>query len=511
MTWPEILQAAMVGTQQQGDLQKILDIQLGTPPPSIEAQILLSAARQSLALKSGFVPLQLPPNNRPAHAPAETLRYCPAGAVLLLEQLLDAKDSTLLGEFIRVGLQNGYICPPPQLAMLLEVMLKEKKPEWLPFAGERGTWLVNQFSERFSALQPKTLPTSTEALTELWETGTLAERKDALAALRKMQPESALELMASGWKKEPANAKKQFLEVLADQLSASDMPFLEQCLKERSKDVRLMAMKLLAQLTDSAFTQRLTSEVLSCIRRVYELLVISYIEIYIPAPVIEHWKEMGIGQEIMMNSWMNVPELVHAVSLVHPSAWVPQLGKNPTKVLEQFFQTEELKPYIVALWESIVMHRQQDWALEALQFLTEQAEERLQEIQRLGHYLAHFMEIIGQAKTDQLLTKSFDSMALSHFRRFALAYPFRDYSESYSMAIAQYLIRKKPQLNVLVRSDYSFCEFLVKVAQLCSPTQLSIFNEASQIHGKLESELWFETRMINILDIRQKIYHQFQA
>ncbi len=94
--------------------------------------------------------------------------------------------------------------------------------------------------------------------TEVWRTGSRAERHAYLARLRDRDPGAARDLLAAGWAREIGAERPALLGVLARGLSPGDEEFLEAALDDRVDAVRATARRLLSRLPGSAFNSRAT-------------------------------------------------------------------------------------------------------------------------------------------------------------------------------------------------------------------------------------------------------------
>ena len=114
--------------------------------------------------------------------------------------------------------------------------------------GQRGEWLAAQ--------NPDWLYATQRDEKDVWETGDREERLLLLEHLRTVDPNNARELLATTWSQESAKDRVAFLEKFAIGLNASDEPFLNEALHDRSVEVRRVARSLLGRLP-SDFSRRL--------------------------------------------------------------------------------------------------------------------------------------------------------------------------------------------------------------------------------------------------------------
>ncbi len=117
--------------------------------------------------------------------------------------------------------------------------------------GERGAWLMRLNPRwRFEA-------DAGEDPAAVWTTGSRDQRVALLGRLRGTEATAARELVRSTWKEDAAEDRALFVAALARSLGEDDEVFLESCLDDRSKQVRVVAADLLARLPRSAFVGRM--------------------------------------------------------------------------------------------------------------------------------------------------------------------------------------------------------------------------------------------------------------
>lgn len=125
----------------------------------------------------------------------------------------------------------------------------------LPVLGSRGRWLAAQNVDwAFAAnlLDPK----DGDDL-RLWQEGRHLERLAIFTRLRTTDARHARELLEASLGELPAKERIDFVAALDSGLGADDTRILELLLKDRSRDVRISAARLLAMLPDSAHARQL--------------------------------------------------------------------------------------------------------------------------------------------------------------------------------------------------------------------------------------------------------------
>lgn len=254
--WAHVLNAALLGTQRQvwqtphdGALAPALARLPAETPP--EQALLTAAALAAQMQRAGFA-APADPTPLPAPAPAEARPLVSATAAAHLHQILHGGYTYLLREWLEAA--NGYgLCTPPEyLPALLDVGRSSAglRPLLEPMIGARGRWLA--------ALQPAWHAVVATTSADDWPTADAAARRNLLHRLRQHDPAAARVLLQTTWKTEAADDRVGFLHNLRIGLSTDDAPFLEQCLTDRSTNVRAVAAGLLAHLPQSALVARLT-------------------------------------------------------------------------------------------------------------------------------------------------------------------------------------------------------------------------------------------------------------
>lgn len=233
------------------------------PPAEKPAQLFNFAGTLALYRTAGA----LPPHDDtqlPAPAPAETLAYCNSAAMRLLQlAIADTHLLPILPEWIALAQARRLLIPPAILPGVLTAGMKssELRQLLLPIIGERGLWLAKCNPDWHAYLR---VSTAVE-MHEVWETGTRAERAQALHALRTLDPAGARILLEATWSTEPLDTLTALLPALEVGLCSDDAPFLESLLDDKRKTIRRPAAELLARLPGSVYQQRMIERVASMI------------------------------------------------------------------------------------------------------------------------------------------------------------------------------------------------------------------------------------------------------
>jgi Family of unknown function (DUF5691) len=254
--WQTFAAAALLGTERQpfqlphisGNLGNCLS-QLSDRPN--EAALLSAVGMVSLHQRVGWLP-DVRSVTQVESCSLDDLSRCSPRAARCLEQILEGQSPHLLSEWLEKAAIAEQRVPEMLLPSLLDKgrQQRELRPSILPVLGQRGRWLAAQNPDWSYAVA---------LITEVdWETGTPSARLLHLQDLRSHNPDHARELLQSTWKQETAGDRTKFLEIFRTGLSIADEPFLEATLGDRSKDVRRVAVDLLASLPNSRLCQHVT-------------------------------------------------------------------------------------------------------------------------------------------------------------------------------------------------------------------------------------------------------------
>jgi hypothetical protein len=169
----------------------------------------------------------------------------PAAARVRLRRLLTGRrDESLVQPLINLLAARGYVTHPAD-------WMPSPRDDWAPAI--YAPWLTWAAAER-SARQDDHL---TLVAYDDWP---WAERRAALAELRRHDPAAAREIVAAKAAAEPAERRLRLVEVLEERLEAADAPLLEGLLRDRSDRVQALAKRLLARLGHGSGDAELAAE-----------------------------------------------------------------------------------------------------------------------------------------------------------------------------------------------------------------------------------------------------------
>jgi hypothetical protein len=208
----------------------------------------LDAAVPTLPEPAAADPDALPPGHR----------WTPALAAVFRDgDLPPGCDTRLKYEACLRLAEAGRVLPPILLPAALDAGRRSVaiRSALLPVLGRRGRWLAAQNPD-WSYASANVAGVQADD-PRVWAEGAHLERLAWFARLRRRDAAAARELLQAGLAELPAKERAEFVAALAADLEADDALILEPLLKDRSRDVRFTAARLLARLPDTAHAERL--------------------------------------------------------------------------------------------------------------------------------------------------------------------------------------------------------------------------------------------------------------
>jgi hypothetical protein len=243
--WTALLADALIGTDRRAgaDPADLLD------RAGAWATFRRAAVRPAVG---GGPPVLAAPDSRPLLGDA---------AVRRLEQLVEgggrldqAMRDAVLQEWLELVRDRGRRIPPEVLPRLLAHgrLRTPVRPLIAEVGGARAHWLAGQNPE-WTYLTRQAEETADP---RAWETGSQAQRRGYLAALRHRDPAAARTLLTDEWASLAASERADLLATLATGLEVDDEPLLESGLDDKRKEVRTVAVDLLTILPGSGYQAR---------------------------------------------------------------------------------------------------------------------------------------------------------------------------------------------------------------------------------------------------------------
>ncbi len=244
----EIIKAALLGTDryspQVPDPLKERYEAIKSAKGDKETRFWALAATTVLYESAGQYPLDI--KTQIPESPAETLPLAADAVIYLMKSALQSKDEVFFQYLIHLCIKQGKVVRPELVPTLLDTALEQKKiaDSLVKICGETGQWLIS-LNEKWADF---TVPTVSE---DIWETGTMAERKSFFTDLLARDPFQAIKILESTIASETSDHRVAFLEILVTNLSLHNEPFFQTLLKDKSTKVRHMAFQYLKGLEGS--------------------------------------------------------------------------------------------------------------------------------------------------------------------------------------------------------------------------------------------------------------------
>jgi hypothetical protein len=167
-----------------------------------------------------------------------------------------------LPEFVGLLEQHAVEWPPDFLPEALDLCVQHKAVQNYLFPvleapGSRARWLAGRRTDWSALFVGEDFN---------WPVAGFRERLPFFAKMRKENPRKALELLSSTWSEEAAEHRVAFLECLTIRRSVSDVPFLEQAISDRSREVRWLACRLLSLLPGNRVHEAIGQAAAACLR-----------------------------------------------------------------------------------------------------------------------------------------------------------------------------------------------------------------------------------------------------
>jgi hypothetical protein len=371
--WDTIISTAMMGTDKKQistyevteALAAAATTIIGNVTNDKEQRFLQLAALTLNYRKCGSLPSGKEINMQTA--PAEILSYCSDAALQVLKDIISEESLPLLNFWLEHCFDKNQIVRPGLVPELLATGAAQKRLRTLITAccGRRGEWLAG-FNEawKYSSSQTKE---------EIWQTGTIDQRKDLVKQLRISEPAIAREWLQQTWPQEDANTKAIFLDLMTETVDDNDIIFLESLVTEKGKKVKELALQLLKLVPSSAVVrsyQHVLGEALKIKEEKSLLGMISKttIQCKLPAAIDETIYKTGIDKLSNTKELSDDDFIVlQLIESVPPSFLETHFNLRPQQIIELFNKDATGKKLIPALVNSITRFKDSRWAISFMQ------------------------------------------------------------------------------------------------------------------------------------------------
>jgi hypothetical protein len=367
--WDQLVSVALVGTERKPPPADAIDQlaslihEASTGGDPAELAVLRAAAAVAAYRRVGLVvahsdaPL-------PEPAPHDDRPEASSKASQLLTLLLEGHvripggQSDLLGYWLDRCAAGGRRPSDRTLPKLLDygTRVRTLRPAVVAVAGTRARWLASQNKDWAWAAKTdgdvggaSGAGAGTDAGDDqVWHTGTTGARMALLARRREHDPDGARALVEVTWSGESAKDRVQIVEALHTGLGPADEAFLETCLDDRAKNVRVAAAELLAALPGSQLTQRMADRLRPLVGQRRAGLR-KRLEVALPDQLDAAARRDGIDdnggpRSTGRRTWW----LIQVIGATPLSFWARELGLSPADAVTRTDQPELVQGWVRA-------------------------------------------------------------------------------------------------------------------------------------------------------------------
>ncbi len=366
--WEDIVNIAMIGTDKKqpasgsmpASLQEIAAQIATVNEKDKEEQFLQLASILFNYQRCGIYPLKKDINIRGCAAEEKT--YCSIPAASVLQDILNENNLHLLEYWLSLCDNRNQIAPPDFIPTLLNTGELHKRLRILitSCCGKRGEWL--------SAFNPAWNFSTLQTPEEIWQTGSLEERKEILEQTLQTDPAKAREWIKQTWPQEDAATKLVLLSLIAPFAGDNDIDFIEGLSKEKSKKIQAAANELLKTIPGSpvvimyqnllraAVTVQKESSMLGLSKK-------SSLQFKLPEQVSEDLYKTGIDKLSSDKNWSDDEYILYQlIRNTPPPFWEEHLQLPADAVLEIFQKSDTGKKLLPALIMATANFRDTKWA-----------------------------------------------------------------------------------------------------------------------------------------------------
>lgn len=366
--WQDLMKFSLIGTERQtapltadGELQpyiaQLYSNNTVANDNTREQAFLTAAALVTQYRLAGYQPETFN-GVLPEADTSEALPLLSFLAINQLQRLLNDNElKVILPEWLNLAAKTECRVPYRLIPSLLDLAAGNRKlrPAITALISKRGVWLAKQHSEWHKLL----VQTAQDA--SIWEEGNAAEREEYLKQLRTEDPEQARKLLQAVWKQEPAATRQAFLMVLQHGLSDADEAFLNDCLNDRSKSVKLSVANLLARLPNSAYSLRQKQRLSACVQLEKGLLK-KTLMVTPPEQYDATWQLDGIEEKAPQGKGQKAFWLEQLLSSVPPSYWSETWQLSPEAIFD-LLKKHEWRDSLIKAWRvALQNHPDGAWA-----------------------------------------------------------------------------------------------------------------------------------------------------
>ena len=452
--WKELTKVALLGTERAklGEaLQEALQSNGLSTESAPEQQVLEGLAFFSTLQKASFG-LGSFQNAKALNLP-KVEQYCSPEAIWHLNQILEGPYPKALREFIWYLQKSNTMLAPELLPDLFYKALSDRAL-WQriePLIGQRGQWLLNLNAD-WERIQ-------SNPNVELWPTGTKEMREAILRFLRKERPEDAIPLLESTWDTESVPQKLAFLKTLDRNLNDKDEAFLERCLSDKRKEVRLQSAQLLKHLPNSGWQLRMQARADQWIE------LDSKLRLHLP----EKLDKASLRDGLLIDSKRSTKRererkfVEYMGEVLPPAYWENRLSSAPDQCLDYLYSSPDYgKQWLLAIQTGLQFWTDPRWQEAILDF-----------------WLRNQPDALWNNKTGKAFIEKLPNSIFNTF-------------------IRSYLKRRRS----LLQEDHLVCQMLCQGVQFWSdPLTLSVIRPFQEWMGKASMYDWSTIHYKKILEV----------
>ncbi|MES2322363.1 MAG: DUF5691 domain-containing protein [Pseudomonadota bacterium] len=277
-----------------------------------------------------------PPVAGPAAPASDAAATCSLAAERIVQLILRGIHAELLPEWLTLADKLDRKLPYSALVQLLDMGADKPalRPRLAPLLGERGAWLVAQNPAWRDTYGTLGTPGAGDDHASRWELGTLAQRVQALRAMRRAGPAQARERLSEAWAQEPPEHRAALLPCLAVELTLDDEAFIDAALDDKRKEVRTAAQQLLRALDGSQLMERCKARMNTCLQLKRGMLgLLNQIVVTLPDTCDKAMKRDGIGATRQPGLGEKAGWIVDLMSGIPPTYWSRKFELEPAKII----------------------------------------------------------------------------------------------------------------------------------------------------------------------------------
>ncbi|MEL6460250.1 MAG: DUF5691 domain-containing protein [Cyanobacteria bacterium J06621_15] len=475
--WQDLVKTAVIGTQRQqlklSQYNRLDEVLSGLDANDKEGCLLSAAGTIYLYQKAGQS-TAIDGKKSLNSCDLDDLPYCSQVSEQHLGMMLSGGDNRALSEWLQLLAETKRVVSPRYLLELLALGKRRSdlRKDILPVLGKRGFWLAAQ--------NPDWNYVNGENIEKIWKNGSLEARKKLLQELRQSEPQKGREQLQKIWSKERAQERASLLEALEISINIDDEQFLEDALDDRSKLVRDVAARLLAQIPESKLVQRM-------IERVRPLLSLDSkgIEVVLPKKCTVEMTQDGIDESKYIPSLGEKASLLlQMLCCIPPSIWSDYWKKSPIELINIVENSKWEKLFLEAWTTAAIRSKDTVWA----EALLKSSVKLYKNLNHIDNSIVNFLRILSRSQVENLTLEVLQQSNTPPFNSASPAFPLlihtpHIWNEEISREVISRIkncIENNNQVN-----NWQFGSALGRFSTKISP---SIYHEAAEILKFAESE-----------------------